>query len=664
MSIDRRHVVGHLVLPLVLAALTGLLMVAAPFLASADDHVPQGRIWAADGDSVGESSSLTLSFGLLDARGSATKLAENTGLVRDQRGTVLLSYFSPWSGNVRTILRGWGTTDDDRSGRLGFWTGDAGGFWLRGDLSRYLTYDDPTADDPYLGGDVQRTMLGEPRLRRHGLGAEFGWRLDGHWRLRGGYRGEDRLGRLASLARGYTGESYLFGPPSTLELDTWGRRLYLGGSFQGGRVTITWGADYQKDGGDRGLVIPFANLPFVQQERVADDRESLHLRFGSTWDAGSCLLFGGYGYVWQDSKPAVVRGRGGDAPVASLSSDGIEVDARIHTGQFGLVTSLGTGWRLRLLGRLQSLDQIGVSTVRSEAGTATVTESGIDKERTRQVYSLQLSRSRGGRSRYRLDYRFEHSDEDANTVSVTEYLDGNVQADVQASNRVRDRHDVSLRTRHRLSRRWTLVQRAGFRYDDIAQDNPTLVGQYAQGDRHWRRLGYRGALRWRPRGPWSVDAGYQLIRERFERDDIDGVRTDWDADRVFVDAAWWPRSWLTGYLAFSYGKERYDIDSDVALDRLDDEFYYSPVTYRTETYRLSPGLVLRPAAGWTVEGHYERVRNRDSVANDTDRWYGRVTRGFARGVSLTFAYRRWQFDENLGDDYIADLYSLSLSARF
>jgi len=70
---------------------------------------------------------------------------------------------------------------------------------------------------------------------------------------------------------------------------------------------------------------------------------------------------------------------------------------------------------------------------------------------------------------------------------------------------------------------------------------------------------------------------------------------------------------------------------------------------------VAPGLLLHPVDKVLLEGHYERVRNRDSVANDSDRWYGRISFTPSPDKTVTLAYRRYEFDENLGDDDIAGL---------
>ena len=662
MSGDRPTILrpAALVLPAVIAV---LLVGLVPGSVAGRSVPPQGRIWAPVGDTVGLAGSMTFTLDLLDARGSASKLAELTGLVRKDRGTGLLVYASPWRDGRRTVVRGWGDTDDARSGTLRLWSGAPAGFQVHAFLDRTVHYDDPTGDDPQLARSLQGPLFPTPQLRRDGLGAAFRWHLSERWLLRGGYVDRQRFGDQASLSRGVVGP-YTFGPPGRLHRGGWSRRAYLAAAYRGGRLSLGAAADFQRDGGRRSRFTSLAGdgLPGVTaRESWRDWRETVHLRLDATYDASRrVLLFGGYGYTWRNGKPSVVR-RGGPLPSSQVTTDGVANELSSHTGRAGLLVTTRGGWRLRLLGRLQSLDQTGNAATRGELGNAWTRRTSLDRERRRTELALAVSRTRG-RTRCRLAYRYRYDDEDANTAGVTEYLDGNVLVMAQASNRTRERHDASLRVRHRLADHWTVTQRLSGRRDDIDQANPVLEGQYAQGDRRWRRWTYRGALRWRPRGRFSADAGYQLVRETFERRDIAGVKTTWHAGRVFLGAAWLPERRVSVFLNFAYGREDYDIDGSLPAP-VTDPAVFNPVTYETETYRLSPGVLLHPADGWTVEGHYERVRNRDSVANDTDRWYGRVSRELGRTV-VTAAYRRWQYDENLGDDVIADLYLLSLTARF
>ena len=156
------------------------------------------------------------------------------------------------------------------------------------------------------------------------------------------------------------------------------------------------------------------------------------------------------------------------------------------------------------------------------------------------------------------------------------------------------------------------------------------------------------------------DAGYLLLRETFERDDLEGAKTSWDADRLFATAAFLPDPRFTLYLSFSIGWEDYDIEG--ALPAVaGDPLVYNPVEYETRTYRLAPAAVLQLTRDLTVEGGYERVRNRDSVANDGDRWQARLNQRLTKAWTLSAGYRRYEFSNSYRDDNRADLYTLFLT---
>ncbi len=628
----------------------------------AQPPVQQGRIWAPVGDDPGLFSSFTLTWGHLDGRGSGAKLAESTGMTDDDRGSFLLGYVSPWEDGRRTTVRAWGDTDDELTGGLLVHTGDPAAFHLDVSMRRWLYWDDPTTDDPYRPAGTPFLLAGQPRLEREAFGADFGWRLDARHRISGGLSDRQNTGARASLARGLATGDYLFGAPSNLDDDTWTRKGYLQGRHLLGRTTVTWGVDVQKDGGDRMVATPNEGVATLTTADL--DRRSVHLRLGaSTTPSAGWLVFCAYGYAWVNSKPVESRGlAGGAQPAATLASDGTETDLRRHTGQAGFVRLAASGWRLRVLGRVSSLDQVGVSHAANDLGNSMVKDASTERNRVEESAEISLSRTRG-KAAWWVRYRYRHQDEDVNTVDIREFLDGAVLQTVQSSTRLLNRHEGSVRSRLKLDRHWSLTQRLGGRHEAVDQTDHALDGQYAQGDRTWKRLRYRATLRWRPAGPLSADGGYELVRESFAQDAVDGSKTTWDADRMFVTGTWSPTPKVALMTNFAYGKEDYGIDQGPAA-AFANEAVYSPVAYETETYRWSQGVILHPADRWTVEGHYERVRNRDSVANDMDRWYGRVGLVAGDNSQVSFTYRRWQYDGNLGDDFIAELYALSWNLGF
>ena len=107
--------------------------------------------------------------------------------------------------------------------------------------------------------------------------------------------------------------------------------------------------------------------------------------------------------------------------------------------------------------------------------------------------------------------------------------------------------------------------------------------------------------------------------------------------------------------AVSMGKE------DYAIDGFESE---GGQQYEGTTWRFSPGMSYRPLADLELEGHYEGVRQRDSIDSDFDRWFFRANYRWNEMTTVAASYRRYEFDENRWDDAITDLYALSFTKRF
>ncbi len=98
-----------------------------------------------------------------------------------------------------------------------------------------------------------------------------------------------------------------------------------------------------------------------------------------------------------------------------------------------------------------------------------------------------------------------------------------------------------------------------------------------------------------------------------------------------------------------------------------------PMTYEGETLRLAPGVIMQLTNRMELEAHYETVRFEDpgDAANygnrlnsDLDRVLVRAGYRLGESTKVSATYRRHGFDENRWDDYIMDLYSLSVSGKF
>ena len=389
------------------------------------------------------------------------------------------------------------------------------------------------------------------------------------------------------------------------------------------------------------------------------------MRAGGAWEATPRVtLLGGYGYLGRFSRP---RESLTETPLTSVSgdavADAIAVSARAHSGAATLVWRPWAGARLRLGARLQQLDQEGLTTLVRDAQSFTGTRSSYEKQRTRQVYNLGFQHAGRHGTVLNADWRHEITDETSNTISLDEFVGGNVLLRAQSGERERALDLLALKLRRRLSGRLSAAGRVEYRHENVDEHQTALVGQYAQGDRSWEKLRAEVTARARLAGNLDLDAGAELIDEDFTRLDTTGGGSSWDAHRLFGTGTWTPLPRLSLFGSFAYGVEEYGLAGPLPPAAVD-PYVTNPATYKGTTSRLSPGAVLRPLHGWELETHYERVRNRDDLANDSDRWYSRLTGALTPRLALSATWRRTDFTAVSDDDYTADLYGLSFTGRF
>lgn len=648
-----------------LLALAGLLL---PGAAAAQSAVAYGRLWGAPGDSAGGAPErITVGAAWLDREGSGAVLAQDTGLVDRWRAFTLFDARGAAGDDRRFTLEGRLSSDDRMPGRFVYTSVSPAGCRLRVFYHRLTHYDDPTANDPYLPDPELRRLRGDPLVRRAMAGFDWSRRVAPGWRLRAGYEHIGQEGTRASLARGLLGEPYLFGPPTALGRNTLSHRAWFGGTHDGARVALDWNAEFQSDGGDRVATSTWRADPTVFTDRQAwdDERRTWTLRAGGSWEASPRVtVLGGYGYLGRFSRPRETLTELPPASVpAGAAADDVAVNARAHTGATTLVWRPWAGARLRLGAQVQRLDQEGLTTLLRDGIASPDTRSSYEKQRTRQLYTLGFQHAGGHGTVLNADWRHESTDERSNTISRDEFVGGNVLLRVQSGERDRTADKLGLRLRRRLTSRLSAAGRVEYRHERVNEHATALVGQYAQGDRRWEKL--RAELTARARLPHGLDldAGAETIDEDFTRLDSVGGGSGWDAHRLFCTGSWTPLARFSLFGSFAYGVEEYAVDGSLP-PAATDPYVTNPVDYKGTTSRLSPGAVLRPVDGWELEGHYERVRNRDSVANDSDRWYGRLTATLTPRLAASATWRRATFTAGYDDDYEADLYGLALTGRF
>ena len=646
----------------------GCLLLLLAGTAAAQSAVEYGRIWGAPGDSSGGAPArVTVGASWLDREGSGASLAQDEGLVDRWRLFTLFDARGAAGDDRRFTLQGRLSTDDRMPGSFTFAATNPAGCNYRIFYHRLTHYDDPTANDPYLADPELRRLGGDPLVRWAAAGFDWSRRVAPGWRLRAGYEHIGQEGTRASLGRGLLAEPYLFGAPATLDRNTLTHRVWLGGTHDGARVALDWNAEFQSDGGDRAATTTWQAAPTLYTDRHAwnDERRTWTVRAGGSWEAAPRLtLLGGYGYLGRFSRPresvTEVPPAGGPADAVA---DAIAVNARAHSGAASVVWRPWAGARLRLGARLQQLDQEGLTALARDAQSFTGTRSSYQKQRTRQVYTLGFQHAGRHGTVLNADWRHEITDETSNTISLDEFVGGNMLLRVQSGERERTLDLLALKLRRRLTGRLSAGGRVEYRNENVNEHQTALVGQYAQGDRSWAKLRAEVTARARLAGNLDLDAGAELIDEDFTRLDATGGGSSWDAHRLFATGSWTPLPRLSLFGSFAWGVEEYGLAGPLPPAAVD-PYVTNPATYKGTTSRLSPGAVLRPLNGWELESHYERVRNRDALANDSDRWYARLTGALTPKLDLSATWRRTDFTAGYNADYTADLYALAFTARF
>ena len=191
---------------------------------------------------------------------------------------------------------------------------------------------------------------------------------------------------------------------------------------------------------------------------------------------------------------------------------------------------------------------------------------------------------------------------------------------------------------------------------------------YRMGDRDVDRLGWQLALGLRPARGLKVDLGYRSADQTFERTGTEGGETTGDTRRGFITANWTASTRVSLLLSASLGKDKYELtDGPVSTGTM------SPLLYDATTVRFAPGAIIQVSDKIGLEAIYEGIRFEDKgdapdeanrLKSDFDRILLRAGYELGEKTRLTVSYRRQEFDENRWDDYILDIYSLSMSGKF
>ncbi len=615
-----------------LLVLFAVLAAAAP-LAAGETGPEIGRVWAEPGEQVGLRNQFTQTVEVRDALGSPAKTAEDWQIVDDIVFGGLFTYHQQKEGGFFTVRAAGDNGGESGGGWIGMQAGKTGDWAVAAAYKGFDHYYDRSTEDPYPMEVPPAELDILPTMRRNQAVVEMKKYLGGPYALRmnAGYEYVSQDGEKALLTRSG-------GLPVIEQRTTDFLRFWLAGSGSAGKLAADWSGDLQVQDGDRDRGAP----GIYDEHRFDIDATDWSVRVGARYDASPRLrLLASGGTYNRSGEPYDVDGE----TIFRLDN---EISSQ--TGVLGLIWRATPDLNVKLSGRFQNRDTDAAADGGSDAGDNSVT----DIEQTSRQYRLDLNYSGLDRTKLYASYRYGSREKDE-VLAVRDLADLGAAVVSQVTDQQKNSGEFVFKGRTRLSRKASVRLRATYRSEDIEE---TVTGdqlRYWQGDRSENRFRGRASLALVPARDVRLDAGYEMIRQTFERDDVEDVETTWDSDRVYATASWLANDRITVLGSFSMGKEDYAIDGyDGAL----------PAEYEGTTYRFSPGVVMRPMDDVSVEGHYEGVRQRDSVDGDYDRWYFRANWRSTEKTCLTASYRRYEFDENRWDDTITDLYALSFTQRF
>ncbi len=635
---------------------TKAVLVAALLLTGAAamaDELPvqAGRFWAPPGDLIGLQNHWTRSIDVMDAYGYDAKAAEDWRRVDDSRFSGLFSWRKVEDDGRWISLRGAGDNgaEPGGAGSLFIRLGDTGIYSCEVSYRSFHHYYDGTSEMRASGfaaapappaldpAPVFNWNRGEISVRYH---------VQDGFDLRAGAKRTRRSGDKSSLARGMfvAGDN----PPAVRGFETWTSEFWLGGAYAHGGFAGDLRLSHRGSDGTRTL---------DTRHRYEDKQELWSARLATSLDVNEKLrLTGNAAATRLESTPVETWQATEFAPTS---------DAATRTGQIGLITRLGNRSTLRLSAGLRNQDLDGQTNL-----NGTILQAA-DRERRSQDYRAVLTSS-AGRARLRLHYAYKISDLD-DIVAMDDQPGGGLAGDYQTTAQERTDQRAGLRGRYRLNRKVSLKARVVWRTSEVTQLDTwdTASGDrwfFWMGDRERRQLRWQVSLQTRPRRDLRVDLGYQAVDQIFTRLDLESAETSWKAQRGYAVANWSLHERFTLLGTASLGHEEFAL-----TDGPDPAAGMTPLLHDGSTLRFAPGAVLKLTDKLTVVGHYEGIRyedkagaatDGDDLKSNLDRLMIRASWGFAETLTLTASFLRNEFDENRWDDYILDLYTLSLGGRF
>lgn len=633
--------------------MTMLVLITALLVTVTGSHAElparEPNIWGPVGDLVGTMNHGTVTMSVLDDYGFTPKYAEDTQLTDKYSGTLLFGWqtIGEESGNIITMRSYAGTGLDGRtSGHLTFGClqpGDRGfSFDYRGYDYRYDTTSEMRSQ-AFAAGPMPPALAEMPGLHWDRARLTAKKILGAGFFLDAGFTQTNRTGSKGSLLRGATGSAV----PGVKDMNTTTNAYWVRSNYARNAMAASLRFDMSSTTGNRAL---------NTDHTYGDDRLLWNAALNASYDVnGRIRLLGGGLYSRLANDLAETYG-GTDYLT--------QTEAKTSAGQLGVAAKVGTGTSVRVSGQFKKQD--------TEAQTyddALAVDQAMIRDRESTLLQARVVNTSLSRTRLQLNYRYLKTDLDEE-VAQGGLIGGS--DDYQTTAQERKLQDIGLKLRYRYSRDVCLKAEGGYKKTEITESSYGFGAAdgwlYKVGDRDIERMKWQIALGLRPTADLKIDLGHQYVDQTFERTDLDNVETCWKTQRGYVTANWAAMPRLAILASASLGTDKVELtDGPVATGTI------GPLTYDGTTLRFAPGAVYTVNEKLSLEAIYEGVRFEDKgdapdegnqLNSDYDNLLVRVSYDVGERSRVTAAYRRQEFDENRWDDYIQDIYSLSVSGRF
>ena len=612
-----------------------ILALLIPLGAQAADELPAQavRIWAPDGDLVGMENHATGTFQILDPHGDDAKRGEDWQLADKYAGSGLFNWYKTYDSGYHFDVRGYATSEaaNGLAGHLLATGGSPGkGNWRL----RFRNADHMYDRDSEMRAPGFKASPAPPVMD---ILPEFSWRMTdltlGHrfgdaWKLRLGFNRWCRKGDKGSLLRVGAGGDEVPGVKmyDTTSNEVWGDVVFATGRFTGDVRLGIRGSD-----GDRAL----------DDRRVRQDDRSL-----GRFDLGLRYDFTAGTSAYATGSASNLKDQG------TLNGSSIDSEAKQSGGQLGLSSRIFKATTLRLAGAFRNNDTEGAV-------------DGNQVERNRSSSDIRAALIYAGLTRTRLElkYRYRQSDMDQTSSDGVNGL---------KQNQEQKRNQLDFRGRYRFSRAADLRLRIGWlsRETDNVYDWTDDANAWYTGipERKRNQVNLQLILRTRPARTLRLDLGYRGWARTIERPDQPGIETAWQANQGFLNLDWQALPKLSLRGNFSYGINKYELSGPTLPDA-----GMGPFNQDADNLRFAPGLAWQIVPRLALDAMYEIIRYEDTgdvsatidpLQSDHDRALVRAIWAASDKVDVTGSYRRQEFFEHRWDNYISDLYAVSVGGRF